>query len=373
MNNNNTNLDHFANTENHCNHHHSHNNPSPVAATVTRLDSVSESESDSDATGVVIDGVVSCCDDIGNGSLFAAAAVVDCKMNSTNLSPPFPNSRNASGDATDTTFSPSSPSSSSSKEFIASPPIPVSPPHNSDVSNDNDNQDTTLLREQKDDEDKIHDDDDNDDDILSLSSSIKSSIRRRRRAGAVVRFSTEALVVPDEKKKKKMLLSFKHWNKIKNKYTKRNEDDNNISSSSPSSSLSQLWYTTRELKYMKHSIIFAIRSQECGYVPYHTTNASQQQQEDEEQDDSDDDDDYVLLCSSLDRYSTRNSKRRKSVIKQMIQTCNAIREYERATNTNQEEMLSQLLHRQSHPMVHEANQIASRIAASNKAIIRPCK
>jgi hypothetical protein len=44
----------------------------------------------------------------------------------------------------------------------------------------------------------------------------------------------------------------------------------------------------------------------------------------------------------------------------MIQTCYAVREFEPATDTNQAEMLSQLVHRYSNPLAVAANQITSR-------------
>ena len=196
----------------------------------------------------------------------------------------------------------------------------------------------------------------------SNSTNNDSSKNRRR---SMVRFAAspvDASVVLEggsipRKENKATKMSLKKKNRCR-KITKKSNLSSGID---PSIS----WYTPHELKNIQRSVVFALKRHEsCGFLLHRTVtvpslSSTSSSIEEEEEDDDDD-------RRSLDRFSLRNHKRRRIVRNQMIQTCNAVREFESTSNTSQSELLSQLLHRYSNPMVAEANQIATRAITTTK-------
>ena len=136
--------------------------------------------------------------------------------------------------------------------------------------------------------------------------------------------------------------------------TNNPENDQNKRRSKPikrrkfESSDSMFWWTKEELEDIQQACIFAVKRCDSGLSLVPGTSSIEDKD-----------------LSSLDRFSSRNRKRRKLTRCQMYETTRAVQEFEIATKTKvPPEMLSQLLQRYSAPMVLEATKKAFRTAAS---------
>jgi hypothetical protein len=177
------------------------------------------------------------------------------------------------------------------------------------------------------------DEDNNNNNIVSLSSSKK---RQRR----IVRFALpeEATVSVSEEgevsKKKNRGGGTMFQNKI-NKKVKltHGNDTNDDNDDGIDNSIS--WYTSRELKNIHNSIIFAVKRYElsCSGIGIGSGNVNQDVQDDS------------LLDQSLEKFLLCNRKKYRILRNRMTETCYAVRQFELCSNTNQSIMLSQLLQR----------------------------
>ena len=178
----------------------------------------------------------------------------------------------------------------------------------------------------------------------------KNSKYKRRRSLVRVRFTPRTATDPE-------LIS-----KQKNKHTIKKKKRKSPSESPPESSAtvdcdcdcdSVLWWTKEELKAIHLSCVYAIKS--CEYSSTPTSNNDCDGVATETTTD-------LLDASCLDRFSSRNCKRRKLVQWQMYETTKAVRDFESATKTKApEEMLPQLLYAYSKPMELEAVESALRM------------
>ena len=176
-------------------------------------------------------------------------------------------------------------------------------------------------------------------------SKVKS--KRRRRRTSLVRFTPGTTTDPE--------LTTKQKNKRKIKKRRRCSSTSESSSESSSESTtadcdtcdSGLWWTKEELKVIRRSFIYAVNCYEYG-----STLAIE---EDE-------------CVTSLDRFSSRNRKRRKLVRSQMYDTAKAVQDFEAATGLSTEtlEMRSQLLQMYSKSMRLEAIESALKLRASTR-------
>eukprot|EP00532_Pseudo-nitzschia_australis_P011678 CAMPEP_0168223406 /NCGR_PEP_ID=MMETSP0140_2-20121125/11325_1 /TAXON_ID=44445 /ORGANISM="Pseudo-nitzschia australis, Strain 10249 10 AB" /LENGTH=261 /DNA_ID=CAMNT_0008153349 /DNA_START=135 /DNA_END=920 /DNA_ORIENTATION=+ len=123
------------------------------------------------------------------------------------------------------------------------------------------------------------------------------------------------------------------------------------------SSDSIFWWTKEELRGIQQSCIFAVLRYESGFPLISETSSSSSSSIDGND------------SSLLERYSSRNRKRRKLVRYQMKETVRAVKEFESATKIETPpEMLSQLLQRYSASTAEEANNRALRTALSCAAL-----
>ena len=151
----------------------------------------------------------------------------------------------------------------------------------------------------------------NNNNVVSLSSSKKRQRRMVRFAlpeGATVSVSEGG----EDKISKKLKLTHDDTN-----------DDNDASVS---------WYTSRELKDINRSIIFAVKRYELSCSGSGSGNQDVQ-------------DNLSLLDQSLEKFLSCNRTNNRIIRNRMIETCYAVRQFELCTNTNQSIMLSQLLQR----------------------------
>ena len=151
----------------------------------------------------------------------------------------------------------------------------------------------------------------NNNNVVSLSSSKKRQRRMVRFAlpeGATVSVSEGG----EDKISKKLKLTHDDTN-----------DDNDASVS---------WYTSRELKDINRSIIFAVKRYELSCSGSGSGNQDVQ-------------DNLSLLDQSLEKFLSCNRTTNRIIRNRMIETCYAVRQFELCTNTNQSIMLSQLLQR----------------------------
>ena len=128
-----------------------------------------------------------------------------------------------------------------------------------------------------------------------------------------------------------------------------------------------LWYTSREIQRMQASIIVAVKK-------YDDTNhehrgepsrvAEKEEQQEGSQHDLDDPQEAGETTRRfLFRFSASSRKRRLIVRQQMYATCRAIRDFETATGTRQEELLAQLLHMKSSELLRRQQQDAAAAVA----------
>ena len=128
------------------------------------------------------------------------------------------------------------------------------------------------------------------------------------------------------------------------------------------------WYTAREIQRMQASIIVAVKK----YVDTnheHRGEPSRVAEKEEQQEGSQHDLDDPQEAGEttrrfLFRFSASSRKRRLIVRQQMYATCRAIRDFETATGTRQEELLAQLLHLKSSELLRRQQQ-ETAIAAAN--------
>jgi len=113
---------------------------------------------------------------------------------------------------------------------------------------------------------------------------------------------------------------------------------------------SVFWWSKGELKDIQQSCVSAVKRCESG-LPLPINKQSNSIEEND--------------LGSLDRYSSRNQKRRRLARSQMYETVKAVKAFEKATKTKAPpELLSQLLQRYSTNMVIEANNKGLRTAAN---------
>ena len=137
-----------------------------------------------------------------------------------------------------------------------------------------------------------------------------------------------------------------------------------------------LWYTAREIQRMQASIIVAVKT-------YDDTNhdhrgeqsrvAEKEEHHEGSQHDLDDPQEAVETQRRfLSRFSASSWKRRTIVRQPMYATCRALRDFETATGTQQEELLAQLLHLKSSELQRRQQQEeAAAAAASTLASVLP--
>ena len=127
------------------------------------------------------------------------------------------------------------------------------------------------------------------------------------------------------------------------------------------------WYTAREIQRMQASIIVAVKK----YVDTNHEHRGEQsrvaekeeQQEGSQHDLDDPQEAGETTRRFLFRFSASSRKRRLIVRQQMYATCRAIRDFETATGTRQEELLAQLLHLKSSELLRRQQQDAAAAVA----------
>jgi len=135
---------------------------------------------------------------------------------------------------------------------------------------------------------------------------------------------------------------------IKRKIKKRKQNDQSSSSPSAFDCDSELWWTKKELKVIKESCIFDIKSRE--FMSFLSTVLASSSLSSSSANGN-----TVTRYAMLDRFSKRNRKRRKLVRSKMYETAKAVQQYERATETKTPpEVLSKLLRLYSKPMEMDA-------------------
>ena len=131
------------------------------------------------------------------------------------------------------------------------------------------------------------------------------------------------------------------------------------------------WYTAREIQRMQASIIVAVKK----YDDHNHDQRGEQsrvaekeeQQEGSQHDLDDPQEAGETTRRFLFRFSASSRKRRTIVRQQMVATCRAIRDFETATGTRQEELLAQLLHLKSSELLRRQQQETAAAAANTSS------
>ena len=175
----------------------------------------------------------------------------------------------------------------------------------------------------------------------------KNSSYKRRRSLVRVRFTPGTTTDPE------LITKQKNKHKKKRKSPSESPPESSATVDCDCDCDSVLWWTKEELKAIHLSCVYAIKS--CEYSSTPTSNNDCDGVATETTTD-------LLDASCLDRFSSRNCKRRKLVQWQMYETTKAVRDFESATKTKApEEMLPQLLYAYSKPMELEAVESALRM------------
>ena len=128
------------------------------------------------------------------------------------------------------------------------------------------------------------------------------------------------------------------------------------------------WYTAREIQRMQASIIVAVKKYDDHNHDQRGEQSQVAEKEEQHEGSQHDLDDPQEAGETtrrfLFRFSASSRKRRLIVRQQMYATCRAIRDFETATGTRQEELLAQLLHLKSSELLRLQQQDAAAAVAS---------